>query len=280
MTASEAACRIARVSTETETHRRLRVEVADHVATVSLTRPERHNALDEHLFRALREVTDRLAGDTEVRVVVLHGEGPSFCSGLDVPSFVDGEGMSITDVLQPVEGSSANWAQHAVTGWMDLPAPVIAAVHGACLGGGLQIALGADVRVCAPDAKLSIMESKWGLVPDMAITRTLTRLVPIDRAKELTFSARTFSGEEAHRMGLVTELADDPLARALELAGAWARRSPDAVRDAKRLYDETWTMGKVQSLALEASLQVDLLGSPNQLEAVRAGLAGEEPSFS
>ena len=162
-----------------------------------------------------------------------------------------------------------------------MPAPVIAAIHGNCFGGGLQIALGADIRIAAPDAKLSIMEVKWGLVPDMAITQTLPRLVPIDVAKELTFSGRIVSGSEADALGLVTRTSDDPLASALTLAGEIAQKSPDAVRAAKRLFDETWVDDDAAAaLKLESQLQTALIGKPNQLAAVMAGMSGEQPVFT
>ena len=160
-----------------------------------------------------------------MRAVVLHGEGKSFCSGLDVASFMGGRGG--TNVLLTRDGDHlANFAQRVTYDWSLVPAPVIAAVHGNCFGGGLQIALGADIRIAAPDAKLSIMEIKWGLVPDMGITQTLPRLVAIDIAKELTFTGRVVSGTEAVRLGLCTRTADDPLAAALALADEIAARSP------------------------------------------------------
>jgi len=162
-----------------------------------------------------------------------------------------------------------------------VPAPVIAAVHGNCFGGGLQIALGADLRIAAPDAKLCVMEIKWGLVPDMGITQSLPRLVPIDVAKELTFTGRVISGEEADALGVVTRTADDPLAAALELAREIAGKSPDAVRAAKRLYDATWAGNDTAAaLLLESELQTALIGSPNQLAAVMAGMNKQPPVFS
>jgi enoyl-CoA hydratase/carnithine racemase len=156
---------------------------------------------------------------------------------------------------------------------------VIAAVHGYCLGGGAQIALGADIRIAAPDARLSVMEVKWGLIPDMAITRTLPRLVGIDVAKELAYTGRMISGRDAHALGLVTHLADDPLAAAQELAAEIAARSPDAVRGMKRLFDESWTGSTEETLRLEADIQLGLLGTPNQLAAVTAGLAKQPAEF-
>ena len=257
---------------------RVRIEVADHVATVTLARPDKHNALDVPMFEGLLAAAERLAVEPGVRAVVLHGDGPSFCSGLDIMG-VMAAGGGLEAITEPLRGSVPNWFQRAAHDWLTLPMPVIAAVHGTCFGGGLQIALGADVRICTPDARLSVMEVKWGLVPDMSITRTLPRLVGIDVAKELTFTARVFDGAEAARLGVVTRVADDPLAAAQELAVEIAGRSPDAVRAAKRLYDESWTGEPQRTLALEAELQMGLIGSPNQLAAVAAGFASEPAEF-
>jgi enoyl-CoA hydratase/carnithine racemase len=254
---------------------RVAIEVADHIAVVTLNRPDKHNALDGAMFDAIVEAAGQVAAMPQVRAVVLHGAGPSFCSGLDVSAFA-----SIDNILERPEGQRANLAQRTCTGWIDLPAPVIAAIHGNCFGGGLQIALGADVRFAAPDARLSVMESTWGLVPDMGITSTLPRLVRIDVAKELTYTGRVISGTEAAALGLVTRATEDPLAAAKELAAEIAGRSPDAVRAAKRLYDVSWHAPVEEGLLLETELQVGLIGSPNQIEAVRAGLAKEPANFA
>lgn len=250
-----------------------------HVAVVTLTCPDRHNALDVEMFEALISSADRLAGEPGLRAVVLHGDGPSFCSGLDVAA-VMAAGGGLDGLVDRVRGEVPNWFQRAAHGWLELPVPVIAAIHGACFGGGLQIALAADIRVAAPDARLSVMEVRWGLIPDMSITRTLPRLVGSDVARELTYTGRVVDGDEAHRLGLVTRLADDPLAAALSLAAEIAERSPDAIRAAKRLYERSWTGEPAATLALEAELQLGLVGSPNQLEAVAAGLQRREPRFS
>jgi enoyl-CoA hydratase/carnithine racemase len=257
---------------------RVHIEIDDHVAVVTLTRADKHNALDLAMFEALLAATERLSGESGVRAVVLHGEGPSFCSGLDIMG-VMAAGGGLEAIIKPLTGEVPNFFQRAAYDWLTLPMPVIAAIHGNCLGGGLQIALGTDIRLCAPDARLSVMEVKWGLVPDMSITRTLPRLVGIDVAKELTFTGRVLCGEEACALGLVTRIEADPLAAAMALAGEIAARSPDAVRRAKRLYDEAWTGTPSQTLALEAELQSQLIGSPNQLEAVRAGFAKEPAAF-
>jgi enoyl-CoA hydratase/carnithine racemase len=257
---------------------RVGVVVADHVATVTLTRADKHNALDVAMFEQIIAAADGLAATGGVRAVVLHGDGPSFCSGLDVVSIM-AAGNGLDGLVERVRGDVPNWFQRAAHAWLELPMPVIAAVHGTCFGGGLQIALGADIRVAAPTTRLSVMEVKWGLVPDMSITRTLPRLVGIDVAKELTFTGRVFDGAEAARLGVVTRLADDPLAAAQELATEIAGRSPDAVRAAKRLYDESWTGDARRTLALEAELQLGLIGSPNQLAAVAAGFSKEPAEF-
>jgi enoyl-CoA hydratase/carnithine racemase len=214
-----------------------------------------------------------------VRAVVLHGDGPSFCSGLDLMSLMSGEGgpAGLTGRLRE---TPPNWFQRASHDWLALPVPVVAALHGSVFGGGLQIALGADIRIAAPDARLSVMEVKWGLIPDMGITRTLPRLVAIDVAKELTFTGRVVSGAQAAALGLVTRVDADPLAAAQTLAAEIVSHSPDAVRAAKRLYDSSWTGSADETLALEASLQGALIGSPNQLAAVTAGLSGATARFT
>jgi enoyl-CoA hydratase/carnithine racemase len=230
------------------------------------------------MFEAILAATERLSTEPGIRAVVLHGDGPSFCSGLDIMA-VMAAGGGLEAITEPLRGEVPNWFQRAAYEWLALPMPVIAAVHGTCFGGGLQIALAADIRISTPDARLSVMEVKWGLVPDMSMTRTLPRLVGIDVAKELTYTGRVISGQEADELGLVTRLAEDPLTAARALAAEIAQRSPDAVRSAKRLYDEAWTAAAAQTLALEAELQSGLIGSPNQLEAVRAGFAKEPAAF-
>jgi enoyl-CoA hydratase/carnithine racemase len=259
--------------------RRVDVRVEDHVAVVTLARPDKHNALDLAMFEQIAGAAELVASAPGVRAVVLHGDGPSFCSGLDVVSIMSAGG-GVAGLTDQVEGALPNLFQRVAYDWIRVPLPVIAAVHGNCLGGGLQIALGADIRIATPDARLSVMEVKWGLIPDMAITRTLPRLVSIDVAKELTYSGRIFSGDEALALGLVTRVTDDPLAAARELATEIASRSPDAVRRAKTLYDRSWRSTAADSLALEAELQLQLIGSPNQLAAVAAGFNREPAEFT
>lgn len=258
---------------------RVRIELEDHVALVRLTRPDKHNALDVPMFEGIIAAAEQLAEESSVRAVVLHGEGPSFCSGLDVMS-VMATHQGLDGLVEPLRGEVPNWFQRTAYDWLRMPVPVIAALHGNCLGGGLQIALAADIRIARTDARLSVMEVKWGLIPDMSITRTLPRLVGIDVAKELTYTGRLFSGTEAHQLGIVTHLADDPLQAARELATEIAARSPDAVRGAKRLFDNAWNGAAEDTLALEAEIQLSLIGSPNQLAAVTAGVTKEPAEFA
>lgn len=241
---------------------RVRIEITDHVATVRLTRADKHNGLDWRMFTAINEAIDELQGDDELRAVVLAGDGPSFCAGLDIKSFASEDGGDLGGAgLERAEGERANLAQRVAYGWRELEVPVIAALHGACLGGGLQIALAADVRIAAPDTTMSVMEVVHGLIPDMSITQTLPRLVRDDVARELVFTGRRVAAEEALELGLVTRIADDPETVAHELAAAIAQRPPGAVRRAKRLLNEVPDLDAAGALRLETELQRELLGA-------------------
>jgi enoyl-CoA hydratase/carnithine racemase len=257
---------------------RVQIDVSDHVAVVTLSRADKHNALDSEMFEAIVGAAEELGREPGVRAVVLHGDGPSFSSGLDLMSIMS-EGDGLNGLVNRLADDPPNWFQRAAYDWIRVPVPVIAAVHGACFGGGLQIALAADIRISTPDARLSVMEIKWGLIPDMSITRTLPRLVGIDVAKELTYTGRVLSGTEARALGLVTSVADDSLAAARSLAAEVAARSPDAVRAVKRLYDEAWTGPPQETLSLEASTQRGLIGSQNQIAAVTAGMTKQPAEF-
>lgn len=255
------------------------------VADVRLNRAEKMNALDLPMFEALVATGTELARDPSLRAVVLSGEGRAFSAGLDFSSFQamsgDAESRKRTPGLLSREDASspANFAQRAAWVWTEVPVPVIAAMHGVAYGGGLQIALGADLRFVAPDAKLSVMEIKWGLVPDMSGTQTLRRLVRLDVAKELTFTGRVVSGTEAVELGLATRVAADPRATALEVAAEIAARSPDAIRAAKQLLDASGVVPVADGLRLEEKLQLGLIGRPNQIESVRANLEKRAPRF-
>jgi enoyl-CoA hydratase/carnithine racemase len=256
---------------------RVQITIDNAVATVRLSRPDKLNALDRPMFEDLITAGEQILDDNSVRAVVLHGEGRGFCAGLDFLSFM-GKADEMQFMLSRGD-SVANVAQRVAWIWQEVKAPVIAAVHGMAFGGGLQIALGADLRYVTPDAELSVMEIKWGLIPDMSITQTLLRLVPLDVAKELTFTGRKVSGTEAVELGLATKVSDDPLAEALETAKLIATKSPHAIRAGKTLLNDAPTMSRLDALKLETALQVGLLGTPNQMEAVQANMMKRPPSF-
>lgn len=261
---------------------RVTVSVEAAVADVKLNRPEKLNALDRPMFHALVEAGRAIARDPAVRAVVLSGEGRAFSAGLDFASFMAmGSGADAAgDELLAAGEAGANLAQSAAWVWTRLPVPVIAAVHGVAFGGGLQVALGADIRVVAPDAQLSVMEIKWGLIPDMSGTQTLRHLVRLDVARELTFTGRIVSGREAIEIGLATRVSENPRAEAFELARQIASRSPEAIRAAKRLLRESWVASPPEGLKLEEAIQRTLIGTPNQIEAVQANLEKRAPRFS
>ncbi|MEM9455586.1 MAG: crotonase/enoyl-CoA hydratase family protein [Myxococcota bacterium] len=257
---------------------RVRVEISDGVADVRLMRADKHNGLDHRMFEAIIGTGKQLATDRSLRAVVLSGEGPSFCSGLDFMSFMK-QGMNIESMLQREQGAIANFVQQTAWVWVELPVPVIAALHGYVYGGGLQIALGADIRYVTADARLSVREIQWGLVPDMSGTQTLRHLVRLDVAKELAFTGRTVSGTEAVSLGLATRVEDDPRAAALRSAREIAARSPDAIRADKRLFNEAFTGSTEAGLLLEETIQRAVMSQPNQREAVMASMAKRDPNF-
>lgn len=260
---------------------RVRIEVdATGVADVAMARADKMNALDTPMFEALIAAIAQLRADAQVRAVVLHGEGRAFCAGLDRSMFerIAGRDAGIGDLVPRTQGL-ANFWQQVAWGWRELPVPVIAAVQGAAFGGGLQIALGADVRCVHPQAQLSVMEVKWGLVPDMAGCVLLTELTRPDVARELTFSGRIVAGTEAVSLGLATRLSDDPLADARALAQQIAGSSPDAIRAAKRLFNTATPVDAARVLVAEAFEQQRLIGSANQREAVMAALENRAPVF-
>lgn len=258
---------------------RITVSVEDRVAHVRLNRPDKRNGLDLAMFEGLIEAGERVAADRSVRAVVLSGEGKSFCAGLDWMAFLSMGADVGAKLLARDARSPANVAQRACWIWAEVPVPVIAAVHGAAVGGGLQLALACDVRIVTPDAQLSVMEIRYGLIPDMSASQTLLRLVRPDVAKELMYTGRTVSGEEAVRIGLATRTASDPLAEAFALARTIAAQSPHAIRSAKALADRAPHMSVADAFALETDLQIALLGSPNQMEAVQAVMAKRASSF-
>ena len=267
----------------TSTADRVTVTVIGGVADVRLNRPEKRNALDPAMFEALIAVGERLKAEPGLRVVVISGNGRDFCAGLDFGSFEAMRGggrVPAPGQLPPPAGPARATGQRAAYVWTELEVPVIAAVHGNALGGGLQITLGADVRIVAPDARLSVFEVEWGLVPDMTGTQLLPELVGRDVAKELTFTGRFVSGEEAVRIGLATRAERDPLTAALAMAKEIAGRSPHAIRAAKRLLNLAGREDLAAGFAAEQKEIRALIGSPNQVEAVTARFEKRDPTFA
>jgi enoyl-CoA hydratase/carnithine racemase len=262
----------------------------DGVVQLQLARADKMNALDPAMFDALIEAGEALRSDAAVRAVVISGRGKAFCAGLDMASFermqqgagdgagVLGGGAAGADLVKRTHGIS-NAAQHVAMVWRDVPVPVIAAVHGVAFGGGLQVALGADIRIVAPDTKLSVMEIKWGLVPDMAGMVLMRELARSDVVRELTFTGRIFTGEEALEIGFATRLSAEPLAEALQMAHEIAAKSPDAIRAGKRLLNAAMPQGAAELLMAESVEQKALIGSANQAEAVKANIERRAPRF-
>lgn len=259
---------------------RVTVTIDNGVAEVRLNRPDKRNGLDLPMFTGLIAAGEQVAADKRVRAVVLSGEGKAFCAGLDWGAFMAMGPDGAAALLERGAASPANVAQRACWVWAEVPVPVIAAIHGAAVGGGLQLALACDIRIAAADAQLSVMEVRYGLVPDMSASKTLLRLVRPDIARELMYTGRQVSGEEGARIGLVTRLAEDPLAAARELARTLAAQSPHAIRAAKRLCNEAPDLDVAKAFVRETELQLGLLGSPNQFEAVQAVLGRRPPQFS
>ena len=262
---------------------RITIDVAAGVAEVTLNRPDKLNALDPAMFKAIIAAGERLSSAPGLRAVVLTGAGRGFCAGLDKETFAAiaaGGGAPTSAGLAKRTHGLANDFQHAAHVWRTLPVPVIAAIHGPALGGGFQIALGADIRYVAPDARLSILEIKWGLVPDMAGIALMRELARSDVIRELSLTGRVFSGAEALAYGFATSLHEDPLAAARATAREIAARSPDAVRALKRLLNLASDADTAAILLAELEEQAKLIGSPNQVEAVRAGIEGRPGRFA
>jgi enoyl-CoA hydratase/carnithine racemase len=256
---------------------RVSIDFRDGIADVRLIRADKMNALDNAMFEAIIEAGDRLRETKGLRCVVLSGEGKAFCAGLDMASFAamkaqGGDGASVVRDLPKRTHGIANRPQHCAWQWRTLPVPVIAAVHGVALGGGFQIMLGADMRYATADARFSVMEIKWGLVPDLAGTQLMRHLAREDVVRELTYTGRIFNGTEAQQLGFVTKIVADPRAAALETAKEIAAKSPDAIRAAKRLLNDAVAVDAASGLMAESVEQQKLIGSPNQLEAVMSNL--------
>ncbi|MCF8707301.1 crotonase/enoyl-CoA hydratase family protein [Rhizorhapis sp. SPR117] len=257
---------------------RINIVIEDGVADVRFNRPDKMNALDPALLDGIVSAGDTLRSIQGLHAVVLSGEGRAFCAGLDLTSF-SAIAETAGDLMQRSHGIS-NIFQHAAMLWRELPVPVIAAIHGVCFGGGLQIALGADIRIAAPDTKLSVMEIKWGVVPDMGGFVLTRGLVRGDVLRDLVYSGRQVEAAEAQALGLITHLSDTPHATAMTMARNIAAKNPDAIRAAKRLFDLSQDKDLADVLLAESREQMALFSRPNQKEAVTANMEKRAPVFS
>ena len=267
------------------TEDRVTISIEDGIADVRMNRADKRNALDNAMFTSLAAAGEYLKTLSELRAVVLSGDGASFCAGLDFGSFQamaqgsSGQGGSVNAGAMS-DGRITHLAQQVCWVWQEVPVPVVAAVHGHALGGGMQIALGADIRIVHPDTQLSVREVHWGLIPDMTGTLMLSRLVRPDIVKDLVFSARVFSGAEGFELGVVTRLSKTPQADAMDLAQEIAGRSPDAVRGAKKLINLMANDGAAQQFAAEREVIGKLIGGANQVEAVMSHFEKRPPKFN
>ncbi|MFT6408391.1 MAG: enoyl-CoA hydratase/carnithine racemase [Arenicella sp.] len=266
---------------------RIELTVENHIAHVKLSRAQKMNSLDSEMFDAIPMVGEQIRQDSSIRVVVISGDGGNFCAGLDKSNFSSmledsgvsiGENASAAGLAERTHGI-ANAAQYAAWMWRELPMPVIAAVEGFCLGGGLQIALGADFRYAKANSKFSILEMRWGIVPDMSSTQIMRHIIRDDVIRELTYTAKIFDAEQAKEWGFVTEVVDDPLAHAMSVAEQIAYKNPDAIRAAKKIIDAANYQTAQQGLLMESVEQDKIMGTPNQIEAVMAELQKRKPSF-
>ncbi|MEW6982850.1 crotonase/enoyl-CoA hydratase family protein [Colwelliaceae bacterium 6471] len=241
---------------------RIHCKIVDQIAHVKLSRAEKHNALDMKMFYAIDKTIKDLKRNRDVRAIIISGDGPDFCSGLDVKSIMTSKTSPIKLLFKFLPWHS-NLAQRVSTAWQTIPAPVIAAIHGRCWGGGLQIALGADIRIACPNASLSILEGRWGLIPDMGGTLALRELTRLDVAKELAMTAAFVDGKHAQTLGLVTHLDDDPVAKAQQLAETMLSQSPDAIAAVKKLYNKSWRSSAALALLRESYYQIKILLGKN-----------------
>ncbi len=264
---------------------RVSVTMHEGIAHVRLTRPDKRNALDDAMFQAIAQAGEQVKHDTSVRAVVLSGDGASFCAGLDVGGFQamgsgsSGDG-SATAAGSMKDGRITHLAQQICWVWQEVPVPVIAALQGHALGGGMQLALGADIRIAHPDTKMSMREVHWGLIPDMTGTLRLSRLVRDDVMKDLVFTGRIFPASEGAALGLVTKLSDTPVDDAMAMAREIAGRSPDAVRGAKQLINRLSNAGAAEHFAAEREIIFGLIGKPHQVEAITANFENRAPKFA
>jgi len=242
---------------------RVTTKIENKLAFVTLTRADKHNAIDMAMFKEINNATKALKKNKDIRAVIIQGEGDNFCTGLDVKSMFNSPTNALKLLFKWLPWMS-NDAQRVSTAWRKLPVPVIAVLHGKCWGGGMQLALGADFRIAHTDTSLSIMESRWGLIPDMGGTLALRENISIDQAKKLAMTAEEISASHALSIGLITDVSNEPLTQALALADIISKQSPDSVAAVKKLYNKSWLKSDGYTLALETCYQIKVAISKNR----------------
>lgn len=259
----------------------IKLEIENKIATVTLNRPEKKNALTLEMLTTLSNIGDNLKEKTSLQCIIIMGSGGTFCSGIDIASFATlaSDKKLLDSIMTPVDDASYNQIQKACLVWQEISVPVIAVLEGSVFGAGLQLALGADIRIASHDSVLSIMETKWGLIPDMGITQNLPRLMSYDQALHATLTSNLITANEAKSLGLITICSENPYQESMKWIEQIASRSPEAVASTKTLYKKAWSEKTIENVRLEAMLQTKLIGSPNQLEAVLANIEKRPPKF-
>ncbi|PIB24048.1 hypothetical protein BFP76_02025 [Amylibacter kogurei] len=259
----------------------LTLDIDDNIALVTLNRPDKKNAMSFEMMQELAATGAELAQTAGLRAVIIQGADNTFCSGIDLASLMSlaGDLEGVKKRMIEVPEGAPNEFQAPAAIWADVPVPVIAVIEGVCFGAGAQLALGADFRIAAEDAKFAIMEAKWGLIPDMGISQSLPRLMRADQALDLIMTGRVLDMKEAKKLGLITHVAADPLAVAMGMIDGLKQQSPDALAASKRLVNETWGTTK-SALNTEARIQAEIIGGKNQMEKVAAQMAKRPPKFT
>jgi len=257
----------------------IKLEKQQHIAFVTLTREEKQNALNFIMFKQLASVIKQIKKDRSIRAVIIQGEGANFCAGLDVAAVMKNP-MNIISLLFKWLPGNCNLAQQVVLGWQSLSIPVFAVIQGNCFGGGLQIALGADYRIAHEDAKLAIMEARWGLCPDMGANVVLPSLLQKDKAQWLASHASAIDAKTAKQLGLITEVSNEPLKACLAMIDTLMTRSPDTLAAIKRVTQQSYATPRRKILAKETFSQIRLLLNKNTKKAIAKAKGDENIEYA
>jgi len=259
----------------------IKLEIKNKIATITLNRPQKKNALTLEMLVTLSTIGDNLKNETSLKCIIIKGSAGTFSSGIDITSFASlaSDKQLLNSIMAPLDGVSYNQIQKSCLIWQEISIPVVAVLEGPVFGAGLQLALGADIRIAGDNTVLSIMETKWGLIPDMGITQTLPKLISYDQALYATLTSNLITATEAKSLGLVTICSKNPYDESTKWVKGISARSPEAIVSTKTLYKKAWSEKTTENVRLEALLQTKLIGSPNQMEAVLANIENRTPNF-